>query len=78
VQGVYFRGSAQDEAARLGVSGWVRNEPDGSVAAFAQGTDDDVDAFVAWCRQGPPAARVASVDVAEEAPHPTLRGFRVD
>ncbi|WP_134766608.1 acylphosphatase [Nocardioides sp. 1609] len=65
VQGVAFRYSAAAEAARLGVTGWVRNEPDGAVAAHVEGADEAVGAMVAWCRTGPPSARVAHVDVAE-------------
>jgi acylphosphatase len=63
VQGVAFRWEAQREALRLGVTGWVRNEPDGAVAAHLEGDDQAVDAMVAWCRQGPPAARVRDVVV---------------
>jgi acylphosphatase len=66
VQGVSFRWYAAREAIRLGLAGWVRNEPDGSVRAHAEGPHDAVDEFVAWCRHGPPAARVAEV-VVEEA-----------
>jgi acylphosphatase len=77
VQGVYFRGSAQDEAERLGIVGYARNESDGSVAAFAQGEDAAVDQFVEWCRHGPPSARVSAVEVTESAPQ-NFRGFRTD
>jgi acylphosphatase len=76
VQGVYFRGSAQDEADRLGISGFARNDPDGSVAAFAQGEAAAVDEFIAWCRHGPSGARVTSVDVHEEPPR-EMKSFRV-
>lgn len=76
VQGVYYRGSAQDEAERLSLAGFARNDPDGTVAAFAQGEDSDVDAFIDWCRQGPPGARVTSVDVHEESPR-DMKTFRV-
>ena len=65
VQGVAFRWYAEQEAARLGVTGWIRNEPDGSVAGVFEGDADAVDALVAWCRQGPPSARVAHVAVTE-------------
>jgi acylphosphatase len=65
VQGVSFRWYAASEAARLGLAGWIRNEPDGSVRAHAEGPADSVDQFVAWCRQGPPAARVDDVAVTE-------------
>jgi len=76
VQGVYYRGSAQDEAERLGIAGFARNEPDGTVSAFAQGEDAAVDAFVSWCRHGPSGARVTSVDVHEESPR-EMKSFRV-
>lgn len=62
VQGVFYRHSAAREAARLGLTGWVRNLPDGSVEAVAEGPRDRVQAFVDWCRQGPPSANVLAVD----------------
>jgi acylphosphatase len=68
VQGVFFRAETQREAGRLGVAGWVRNEPDGSVAAHFEGEPAAVDAMVAWCRQGPSRARVERVDVREAEP----------
>jgi acylphosphatase len=63
VQGVSFRYSAEREADRLGVAGWVRNEPDGSVAAHVEGDPGAVDAFVRWCHEGPRLAYVERVDV---------------
>jgi acylphosphatase len=63
VQGVFFRGSAQAEAVRLGLTGWTRNEADGSVGLEAQGAREAVDALLAWCRRGPPAARVTEIEV---------------
>jgi len=68
VQGVSFRWYAQEEALRLGVTGWVRNEPDGSVLLHAEGDDDAVDALVAWCRSGPSMAKVGNVAVRDAAP----------
>lgn len=68
VQGVSFRWSAQEQAQRLGVVGWVRNEPDGSVLLHAEGDDDAVDALVAWSRTGPTTARVTDVAVRDAAP----------
>jgi acylphosphatase len=65
VQGVSFRYYTEREAARLGVAGWVRNEPDGSVAAHFEGAAADVDALVEWCRAGPPYARVERVETRE-------------
>jgi acylphosphatase len=63
VQGVGFRASAVHEARRLGLDGWVRNLPDGSVELEASGTPAAVDALVAWLGQGPRGARVTGVDV---------------
>lgn len=76
VQGVSFRMQAAQEARRLGVAGWVRNEPDGSVAGHFEGADDAVRALVDWCRRGPSYARVE--DVRETAVEPTgAQGFEV-
>jgi acylphosphatase len=64
VQGVSFRAYARQQAQRLGVAGWVGNEPDGSVTGHFEGTDEAVEALVAWCRQGPAYADVEDVVVA--------------
>jgi acylphosphatase len=63
VQGVSFRMYAAQQAGRLGVAGWIRNEPDGSVAGHFEGSSDAVDAMVDWCRAGPSYARVERVTV---------------
>lgn len=76
VQGVFFRDSARRRAAELGVAGWVRNLPDGRVECVAEGPPADVQALAAWCRQGPPAARVASVEAREETEE-GLHGFEI-
>ena len=65
VQGVAYRASTRHEASRLGLVGWVRNMPDGSVELEAQGPADVVEALIAWCRRGPSLAQVTSVDVDE-------------
>lgn len=65
VQGVSFRMYAEDRARRLGVTGWVRNEPDGSVGGHFEGEAEAVDALVDWCRTGPRLARVEQVRVRE-------------
>ena len=62
VQGVWFRGSMQEEADRLGVVGWVRNRPDGTVEAEAEGAPGAVEALVAWAHTGPRGARVTRVE----------------
>jgi len=65
VQGVFFRASCADQAHRLGVTGWVSNEPDGTVAGHFEGPADAVRQLVAWCRRGPRGARVADVRVSD-------------
>lgn len=67
VQGVSFRWYTQEQARRLGVAGWVRNEPDGTVLVHAEGEDEAVDALVAWCHEGPGMARVRDVAVRDAA-----------
>lgn len=68
VQGVFFRETTRREAARHGVTGWVRNRPDGTVEAVFEGHPDAVDALVAWTRHGPRSARVEGVAVFQEPP----------
>ncbi|MEX1281526.1 MAG: acylphosphatase [Acidimicrobiia bacterium] len=77
VQGVFFRASARRVAQALGVSGWVRNRPDGTVEAFAQGDPESLDEFVAWLEQGPTDAHVTDVEVADAEVVPRLVGFDV-
>jgi acylphosphatase len=62
VQGVGFRASAAREARRLGLTGWVRNELDGTVRTVAEGPDAGVDAYLAWLRHGPSLSHVTGVD----------------
>lgn len=63
VQGVFFRKTTEETANSLGLSGWVRNMPDGSVEAFACGERNKVEALIEWCGKGPSGARVDAVDV---------------
>lgn len=76
VQGVFFRETCRREAQARDVTGWVRNNGDGTVEAVFAGSAESVEALVAWCHQGPPAARVSSVEVHEEEPE-GLDGFHV-
>ena len=62
VQGVEYRATAQREARQRGLTGWVRNEPDGTVLIDVEGDPAAVDAFLTWCAEGPPSARVATVE----------------
>lgn len=68
VQGVWFRDRTRAAACAHGVAGWVRNCPDGSVEAVLEGPPSAVAAVLAFCRTGPPGARVDSVEAAEEPP----------
>jgi acylphosphatase len=68
VQGVFFRDRTRREAARLGVTGWVRNRPDGTVEAHLEGSAEAVAELVRWCRAGPRHATVYELRVDEVAP----------
>jgi acylphosphatase len=75
VQGVWFRASAEREAVARRVSGFARNQRDGSVLLELEGDAVDVDAVVAWCHHGPPRADVTAVEVTD-VPPTGARGFR--
>jgi acylphosphatase len=77
VQGVWFRGSAEREAVARRVSGFARNQRDGSVLLELEGEERDVDAVVAWCHHGPPRADVTAVET-EDLPPTGGVGFRTD
>lgn len=66
VQGVAFRHYTREAARKIGVTGWVRNLPNGNVEAVFEGTPENVMEAVNWCRQGPPSARVDEVKVMDE------------
>ena len=68
VQGVWYRGSMQEEARRRKVAGWVKNEHDGSVVAEVEGEPSAVEAVTTWARTGPPGAHVDDVRVEPLAP----------
>ena len=78
VQGVWFRGWVREEARRLGLTGSVRNAPDGSVVALFVGSGTAVATMLALCREGPPSARVLGVETTPVTPVPALAEFRVE
>jgi len=78
VQGVGFRWFVEREAHILGISGWVRNNSDGSVEVLAQGTRDQLLGFRSRLRQGPRAARVDDVEEFEAKPVSGLNTFRIE
>jgi acylphosphatase len=73
VQGVFFRGTCRTEAEERGVTGWARNEYDGTVTAHFEGAPEAVEAMVAWAREGPRHAHVERVDVQEVQPEGLTR-----
>jgi acylphosphatase len=77
VQGVGFRWATQDEAERLGLRGWVRNTDDGSVEVVAEGDEEVVDRFLAWCRRGPTGARVDRVHERRTAATGEFERFKI-
>ena len=77
VQGVYFRRSLKEQADTRGLSGWVRNLPDGSVQAVVQGPRAAVSSLVAWARLGPRGAHVDSADVHWAEVETPMNAFQV-
>jgi acylphosphatase len=73
VQGVGFRYATIERARQLGLAGWARNLPDGTVEIVAEGGAAEIEALTEWARRGPPGARVARVD-ATPAPDAALAG----
>ncbi len=77
VQGVFFRSTMRDKAYELGVTGWVRNLPDGSVEAVIEGPEDKVKELIRWAHRGPPLARVEKVEVEWEEYKGEFKDFRI-
>jgi acylphosphatase len=75
VQGVGYRDAMIDAATAMGVSGWVRNRRDGTVEALVQGDADAVEGLLAWCRRGPPSARVTSIATLPVDSDPAIATF---
>lgn len=76
VQGVFYRSTAQAKAKELGLSGWVKNEEDGSVAIEAEGEEQKLLKLVDWCREGPGAAIVNDVEYDQVEPE-GVNGFEI-
>jgi acylphosphatase len=77
VHGVVFRASMAEVAASNSVAGWVRNEADGSVEAFLEGEEADVNRVLEWAKRGPPRARVDSISLNRVGVR-KVRGFRIE
>jgi len=76
VQGVFYRATAKDVADELGIKGWIKNLPDRNVEIKATATEDTLQKFIDWCKQGPPKARVDEV-IVEELSLEEPKDFRV-
>jgi len=77
VQGVFFRANTCKQARSLGLTGWVRNLPDGRVESVFEGDPLACDAMLAWCRSGTPPARVDRMDAVEERPNGEYADFAI-
>lgn len=77
VQGVCYRMETKFAADRIGVFGWVRNMRDGRVEALLEGSQEQVEELIEWCRTGPPAARVHDVEINWDQFRNEFRSFEV-
>jgi len=77
VQGVYYRQTTKEVAARNGLTGWVRNLDDGRVEAVFEGDKESIERTIEWCRTGPPNARVQALDVSFEEYTGEFSGFGI-
>ncbi len=77
VQGVGYRDAAVQAAYECGVCGWVRNRQDSSVEVLVQGEPEAIERFIAWCRRGPPLARVAEVTAVDANVDGALTAFEM-
>ena len=66
VQGVFYRASTIEESSKLGLTGWVKNCPDGRVEAVFEGNTDKIEKILEWCKEGPPGAVVRNVETVWE------------
>lgn len=76
VQGVFFRATTKDIADDLGVNGWIKNLPDRNVEIRATATEEMLQQFIDWCKQGPPRAIVDNV-IVDELGLEEFIGFRI-
>lgn len=78
VQGVFYRAHAQKIATKFGLTGWIKNETNGTVSALIQGDAAAIDAFIEWAKKGSPSSRVEKVQiVAQEKPTVPCKGFTI-
>lgn len=76
VQGVFYRASAKEIADKLKVAGWVKNTPDGTVEAVVTGSDEQIQSFIEWCKEGPAKAKVTDVIITRQ-PEISYKSFTI-
>lgn len=77
VQGVFYRSNTRRRALGLGLTGWVRNIPDGRVEAIVEGEEEQIEKLIDWCRRGPPSAAVTGLEFRRKPPTGEFDTFRV-
>lgn len=77
VQGVFFRAYTQEEATRLGLTGWTRNMPDGNVEVLMEGEEEQIQQMIDWLYRGSPMSRVTGVITLEEEPLGGMTDFQI-
>jgi len=77
VQGVFFRSQAKQKARSLGITGWIKNLPNGQIEAVAQGDQNKIKQFIDWCEQGPQLAQVEKVEIKTEQYQSEYQDFEV-
>ena len=77
VQGVWFRATTKQKAEQLGLTGWVRNSPEGNVEAVIEGEVNIIQEMLEWCHHGPPLAKVENVEVKNQEPTNGFNGFSI-
>ena len=78
VQGVWYRANTKEQACILGIKGWVKNLPDGSVEVVFEGDKKKVEEMIQWCHQGPKLSQVESVDIQWEKPAKQNDTFKIE
>ncbi len=77
VQGVFFRAETRKAALLVQVDGYVKNMTDGSVQALFQGSRDQIEKMLEWCRDGAPLSKVEGVNAQPVAIQPEIKGFQI-
>lgn len=77
VQGVFFRDYTQEKATELGLHGWVKNMPDGTVEALIQGAEPEIEKMIAWFHEGSPSSQVEKVDITWLEPADLAESFEI-